>query len=423
MAQQSTLSAVIAELRHRCVFRVPAIYVGIAFVLLLGCQKPQGELNPSSSYIFVWANDEDSDDSDFLVVIDARPASPRYGRIITTLPVGYKDTKAHHTEHRMHESGVLFANGFKAGRTFRFDLTDPEKPKLLGSFGSRGAYTYPHSFERLPNGNVLATFQNKGEGNTEEGGLVELDPNGNFIRAVSASAQDVTNFIRPYSLAIVPELNRVVSTSADMRASDISRVVQVWNLTELSPIKTIYLSAESFGTAEPRVLQDGITVIFSTFTCDLYKINGLAGDNPSAELVYSFPFKENMLCALPVVSGEYWIQAVPSIPALVSLDISDSSNPVEVSRLEFENKELPDIDWPHWISLEPNGERIVVTGYRGLFNRLLIVNLNKQTGALSFDKAFREEGSEEIGINFAREIWPHGDTGSAIPHGSVFSLN
>ena len=398
----------------RCIFTV--------LILLTGCQNPQSDKPQAGSYLFVWAKDEDSKHSDFFVVIDARPASPRYGRVITTVPVGYKATEAHHTEHRMHESGILFANGFNAGRTFRFDLTDPETPKLLGSFSSMEPYTYPHSFERLPNGNVLATFQNKGEGNIEEGGLVELDPNGKFIRSASASAPDVEDFIRPYSLSIIPELNRVVSTSADMRATDTSRVVQVWNLSDLSLIETIYLPEESFGTAEPRVLQDGKTVLFSTFTCDLYKLNGLNGDNPSAELVHSFPYEEWKLCALPVVSGNYWIQTVPSIASLVCLDISDPSNPVEVSRLEFENKVHPNLDWPHWISLSPNGERIVITGYRKLKNRLLIANLNQQTGELSFDNAFREEGSQEIGIDFARENWPHGETGSAIPHGAVFSL-
>ena len=127
--------------------------------------------------------------------------------------------------------------------------------------------------------------------------------------------------------------------------------------------------------------------------------------------------RSGKLCALPVVSGNYWVQTVPSIPALVSLDISNPYKPVEVSRLE-----LGETNWPHWISSDLNGERIVVTGYDGLSNRLLIVNIDKQTGGLSFDKRFKEEGAEEIGISFARESWPHGATGNAIPHGAVFSL-
>ena len=42
-------------------------------------------------------------------------------------------------------------------------------------------YTFPHSFERLPNGNVLATFQTIGEGNKKEGGLVEITSKGDYV--------------------------------------------------------------------------------------------------------------------------------------------------------------------------------------------------------------------------------------------------
>src|SRR5581483_5931286 len=115
-----------------------------------------------SNYLYIWAGDGDKRESDFLAVIDVRPAKPRYGRIVATLPVGEAGTIAHHTEHEMPKGGVLFANGFHAGKTFMFDLRNPESPRLFGSFGAAGSYTHPHSFVRLPNGNVLATFQMKG---------------------------------------------------------------------------------------------------------------------------------------------------------------------------------------------------------------------------------------------------------------------
>ena len=63
----------------------------------------------------------------------------------------------------MPANGHLLANGFGAGRTWLFDLTDPRTPKILTSFGAKGGFSHPHSFERLPNGEVLATFQ-YGEG-------------------------------------------------------------------------------------------------------------------------------------------------------------------------------------------------------------------------------------------------------------------
>ena len=87
----------------------------------------------------------------------------------------------------MPASDTLFVNSFDAGASFLIDVADPLNPKVAGAFREMGEYTYPHTFERLPNGNVLATFQTKGEHNEVAGGLVELDPAGNFVRASAAS--------------------------------------------------------------------------------------------------------------------------------------------------------------------------------------------------------------------------------------------
>jgi len=339
------------------------------------------------------------------------------------LPVGYKNINAHHSEHRFHNSKHLFTNGFSGGRTFIFNLEDPYNPQLITNFTNMQKYTYPHSFERLPNGNVLATFQTIGEGNKKEGGLVEITSKGDYVRSAISSDPDVEDFIRPYSLAILPDLDRVVSTSADMKEADLSRVVQVWRLSDLSLIKTIALEPgprgnEHYDPAEPRVLSDGKTVLISTFFCGLYRIVDIESDDPSAEWVYSFSFNEKYDCAIPVVNGEYWIQTIASKSALVSLDISDPTKPKKVYELKFQKGE-----WPHWISLEPNRRRIIITGNNRLKNKLLIVNFDQKTGELSFDENFRDKRTGELGFSFDRFEWPHGNTDSGIPHGSVFSID
>lgn len=80
----------------------------------------------------------------------------------------------------------LFANDFGAGTTYRFDLTRPGDPTLLGSFTTAGPYAYPHSFVRLANGNRLATYQKKIDG-SEPGGLAELSAEGTTLRWGSAA--------------------------------------------------------------------------------------------------------------------------------------------------------------------------------------------------------------------------------------------
>ena len=383
-------------------------------LFLLGCCALSYAQQPSK-YLFVWVGDADRKDKDFLAVLDADPNSKKYGDLVSTLAVDAVGTVPHHTEHEMPKGGILFANGFGAGQTFRFDLRDPRKPKLLGSFGAAGEYMHPHSFVRYPNGNVLTTFQMKGHGNSAPGALAELDPAGKVLRISDAADPSVETFIRPYSLAVVPALDRIVVTSADMDATQPSHVVQVWRYSDLKPIRSIYLKGK-FGVdpAEPRVLADGKTVLVSTFSCGLYKLAGLETTDPTAEFIYSFG-GEN--CALPVVAGNFWIATVPDSQALISLDISDPLKPKEVSRLAFSENEKP-----HWIGLEPGGNRIVISGGKGaLESRLLIANIDPKTGKLSLDEKFKGKGASYPGFNFDREAWPHGKNGRGIPHGAVFS--
>jgi hypothetical protein len=228
-------------------------------------------------------------------------------------------------------------------------------------------------------------------------------------------------FIRPYSLAVVPALDRVVTTSADMHGKEVSHSVQVWRLSDLQLLKTVRLPSGPSGKegddpAEPRVLADGRTVIVSTFNCGLFLLNGLHGSSPKAELVYSL--KGGGECALPVVAGRYWVGTDTSIPGLVSLDMSSPSKPKEVSRLV-----LPKGQQPHWISLAPDGERIVISGGKeALETRVLLARIERSTGALKLDGSFRDKGAAEPGVSFDRKAWPHGETGRALPHGAVFSL-
>ncbi|MCI0581448.1 MAG: selenium-binding family protein, partial [Chloroflexi bacterium] len=194
----------------------PDLDVGAADSATAGRYAALHDAEPAG-HLYVWAGDADRADPDFLAVLDADPESPAYGRAIASVPAGRSRTWPHHTEHRMPESRHLFANGFMTGETFRFDLTAPGAPRLLGSFAAAAGLTYPHSYERLPNGNVLATFQGHGERNVDPGGLVELTDAGEVVRSGSAADPAAPGaLLRPYSLAIVPDLDRVVVTSYDM---------------------------------------------------------------------------------------------------------------------------------------------------------------------------------------------------------------
>jgi hypothetical protein len=401
--------------------------VRIALLVLLASitwtARLAAQTAPAPEYLYLWTASEDSTQPDFLAVLDVTEDSTRYGRLVTTLPVPGFRNLPHHTEHELPADRQLFANGYDAGKTFIFDLTDPARPRLAGEFGDVEGYSHPHSFLRLPGGNVLATFQMRhGPDGMAPGGLVELTPAGEPVRSSSADVPGLDPQTRVYSAGVVPALDRIVTTTTDMAADyDASRQLQIWRLSDLALLHTLTLpdgpaGEESMLTAEPRVLADGRTVLVSTFNCSLYLMEGLETEAPSARLVASFPRKPQTYCAIPVIVGDYYLVTVPAWSAVVSLDITDSAAPREVSRLTLG----PD-DVPHWISVSADRRRVAITGYGAMQHRVLIARFDPESGQLTIDDRFREEGADEPGFRMDDETWPHGGQAKGIPHGAVFS--
>lgn len=391
--------------------------------IVTACGSPAPSQSGSSDYLFLWTGSADSTQPDFLAVLDVHPDSDRYGALVATLPVPGLANRPHHTEHEMPADGLLFANGFGSGQTFIFDLSNPTSPLLAGQFGDLEGLSHPHSFLRLPSGNVLATFQMQHDSTgVLPGGLVEVTPAGLVVRSTSANQPGTDPGLRVYSAGIVPALDRIVTTTTDMNQDfPASRLVQIWRLSDLSLLHTISLpdgpaGNEGLLSAEPRILSDGRTVLVSTFSCGLYLMEGLEGDTPAARLVASFPTKAETACAIPVVAGDYYLVTVPAWNAVVVLDISDPASPREVSRLT-----LGPGDVPHWISLEPGGNRLVITGYKGMRHRVVLATFDRETGQLAFDDRFREEGASEPGFRMDNKSWPHGGNAAGVPHGAVFS--
>src|SRR5271169_4731342 len=92
--------------------------------------QPQ-QTNMPGHYMFAWTGDVAHKGTDFLAVIDADPASPTYGKLMTTLVTDQQTKQIHHTEYVMPVSGMLFANDHVAGRTFILDVRDPLQPKIV----------------------------------------------------------------------------------------------------------------------------------------------------------------------------------------------------------------------------------------------------------------------------------------------------
>ena len=141
--------------------------IAVSALLLCAFSLPglaENSMPPTGHYLFAWTGDADKKGNDFLAVIDADPASATYGRLVTTLATDQQTVRIHHTEYVMPASGMLFANDHDVGRTFIFDVNDPVHPRIVTSFTDMDGYMHPHSYVRLPNGHVLATFQHSHHG-------------------------------------------------------------------------------------------------------------------------------------------------------------------------------------------------------------------------------------------------------------------
>jgi hypothetical protein len=255
------------------------------------------------------------------------------------------------------------------------------------------------------------------------GGLIEMDERGTVVRSGSASDTSIGDKrIYPYSVVELPGVDRFVSTTTDMDHADTlatSEWVQFWRASDLTLLKSIALTPGPRGdehrlTGEPHLLADGKSLYIHTFSCGLYLVRGADGNAPQSQFVKSFPGSG---CGVPILTGHYWLQPVPDTHSLVVLDITDPAHPREASSLS-----LGDDEFPHWIAIDKTGRRIVLnSGGEGASNRLFMIDFDPANGKVALDERFRDPGSARPGISMTGKTWPHGFSGKALPHGTVFS--
>ena len=377
----------------------------------------------ASPYLFVLTGDhsETPPNADFITVIGADPASPDFGRIVSTTPVGTSRGMPHHSEFTMPTGGrALFGNAFLAGKTVLIDLADPRAPRIVRTIDSVPGYRRPHSFWRLPDGRVAATLQ-FGDGSREgdPGGLALFDADGNLLRVSSAADSAFPGArLRVYAIDGSPETERIITTSSPMDTEVTAHVVQLWRLSDLALLRTIPVPEAAGDTAwkypfEIRFLPGGTTAMMNTWNCGFYYLSGLDTDQPAIErtLVLS-PAVTG--CGVPLVYGHHWIMPVWNGRVFHVLDIADPRRPRIVSSMPVDST-----FGAHWISRDRGTDRVVMTS-EDADHRVLLARFDSVRGILAIDSTFRDSGSTRPGVSFARETWPHGESGMAMPHAAVF---
>jgi len=407
----------------------------LAATVTVGCSTRQAHSSVTPArYLFIWAGPHGSDSaagdlrhrnagvSDFLAVLDADPASATYGKVLASDAVGIAGAMAHHTEYTLPAGRALFASDYMTGKVFLLDLADPLAPRLAHRIDSVPGFRRPHSFARLPSGNVVASLQfGNGSVPGDPGGLAEFDPAGRLLRSASAADSAFPGArIRTYGLEVLPAIDRAVTTSSPMDAERTADVIQIWRLSDFHLLRTMLVPAVAgdsihYYPFEIRALPDGRTALLNTYYCGFYLLTGLETESPKVALVHSMREPRRVGCAVPVVAGPYWVMPIAYDHRVVSLDLREPSHPIEVSALQTDSTFLP-----HWAAVDPGSDRVVIVGQDDGEARVLMARLDRTTGRLSWDEGFRDANSARRGVSFDRRLWPHGVVTAAMPHAALF---
>lgn len=375
-----------------------------------------------SRFLYVWAGagNDSVPGLSMMTVLDADASSTAYGAVRAALTVDSLGRMPHHIEFMAPARGPLFANDFSGDRSFLVDFSKPLHPRL-----SRRLATVPfgrrlHSFERLPNGHVLATVQFSTDSVAgHPGGVAEFDRKGALVRVGwSRDPAFPGAHIRTYALAAVSSLDRLVTTSSPMDTETTEHVVQVWRLSDLTLLKTLRVPGIPGDSShkypfEVRALGDG-SVMLNTYTCGFFHVTGLAGE-PRIERVLTLPQPRNFGCSVPVLRGRFLVMPIAYAHRYATIDIGDPDHPREVASLATDST-----FFPHWASADPRSDRIVVTDQGDGAPMVKVMRFDRSTGQLSWDARFRDAGAATPGVSYHRERWPNGVTGMMMPHGAVF---
>lgn len=394
-------------------------------VLFTGCSVPDKETvrAESARYLYVWAGSghDTLPGLSVLTVLDADTSSPGYGSVLAALTVDSAGRMPHHTEFMLPTGGTFFANDFGGDKSFVLDYSRPTTPRLAGHVARvPGGYKL-HSFERLPNGHVLATVQ-FGDSTVagRPGMLAEFDQQGRLIQ--SGSARDPAfpaARIRTYALAALPAIDRVVTTSSPMDTEATAHVVQVWRLSDLKLLKTLPMPETPRDSAhkypfEVRALSDGRSALVNTYFCGFFTLTDIAGD-PRIERVLALPLPQNIGCSVPVVIGKHLVMPIAYAHRFATFDISDPARLREVASFSTDTT-----FFPHWAASDPGSDRLVFSDQGDGPPKVMVAWLDRATGRLTWDDRFRDAGSPTPGVSYHRPSWPNGVKGMLMPHGALF---
>lgn len=427
--------------------------IGFA-VLASGCPRRTETGLAPEPYLLVWAGDADRKQDDFLAVIGAEPGR-HYGEVLKTYPVRSRGNEPGGLLEFERRDRRMFATGILSGRVFVFDLSDPLQGRLLRTIepSSDRMLTSPMEATTLSNGDTVVVCNDRvgyrGEALelfAAPGGLLRLDGNGNGAREFSAAHPTARSLVkgptgisasgRARILATTGGTQGLTPTAATPATPGIA--VQVWKTPSLEVEATMTLPVgprgeENLGPRRIRFLRGKPYAYTATHEGGaLYYSDSVANKDKVFQLVHDFG-KDSLPGDFAVTPDDrYLVQALTGKNEVALLDIYNNIQPKVLSTARFDsdpaNPGRSRKGGPAAVAVGSEGARVAVADYTidvpgdklDGDHRVYMLRIDRETKQLQFDKNFRDENTDEVGIDFNRTKWPHGDTGPARPRAVLF---
>jgi selenium-binding protein 1 len=178
------------------------------------CQSPYlPKITGQEEFVYVWTLGVEGlgDGSDKLVTVGANPASPDYGKVVSTVSVGGRH-EAHHGGWN-DDRTQLWMGGLDTSRIFVFDVAaNPEKPRLVRVIDdfvhATGGVVGPHTFYALPGRMLITGLSNA----MDSGGRTAVVEYGNDFRHVRTTwMPEAAPY--GYDVRVNANLNRMLTSS------------------------------------------------------------------------------------------------------------------------------------------------------------------------------------------------------------------
>jgi hypothetical protein len=343
--------------------------------------------------LYIWGQDQAHVAPDFLAVIDFDERSPRYGQVLSVVPVpppGNIGNEPHHC-HLNSNKTILGCGGLLSllknqNGIFFFDVSDARKPKFM--FSAKAVESsMTDDFLPIENGGFLITQMGSSTG-MAPGRVAEFDGGMHFVANHFGflsmfeewpSTPPLDGF-NPHGISARPDLNLMMTSDFIMPSSTLMGSmgpvlrgsVRIWNYRERKITKTVDLFAPdgsaAQGTMDVKMLAHdphGYGYTCGMFDGYIYLIDPDSNIGmPVFDLSTVKPYVDT-----PVPGGMGQIMATPKsgdrliigtfmAGQIVMLDVRDRFNPKQVSVVGFGANA-----GPHNIVLNEDDSRLVVTDY------------------------------------------------------------